>query len=82
MTKIQYCVLVAVAGLRAADVTGTWKADFDTQRGLQKYTFTLKQEGANLTGKAEVDRAGEKRETEFKEGKVDGDTVSFVEVIS
>jgi hypothetical protein len=25
----------------AADVTGTWKAEFDTQRGLQKYSFTL-----------------------------------------
>ncbi len=23
----------------AADVTGTWKAEFNTQRGLQKYTF-------------------------------------------
>jgi len=30
----------------AADVTGTWKAEFETQRGLQKYTFTLKQDKA------------------------------------
>src|SRR6185436_17607270 len=63
----------------AADVTGTWKAEFDTQRGLQKYTFTLKQDGANVTGKANVEREGEKREAELKEGKVEGDTVTFVE---
>src|ERR1051325_3014316 len=63
----------------AADVTGTWKAEFDTQRGLQKYTFTLKQDGASVTGKANVEREGEKREAELKEGKVEGDTVTFVE---
>jgi enterochelin esterase-like enzyme len=65
----------------AADVTGTWKADFDTQRGLQKYTFTLKQDGANVTGKASVDTNGEKRESDLKEGKIDGGTVSFVEML-
>jgi enterochelin esterase-like enzyme len=65
----------------AADVTGTWKAEFDTQRGLQKYTFTLKQDGASVTGKANVERDGEKREAELKEGKADGDTVTFVETL-
>jgi len=63
----------------AADVTGAWKAEFDTQRGLQKYTFTLKQDGTSVTGKANVERDGEKREAELKEGKVEGDTVTFVE---
>ena len=63
----------------AADVTGTWKAEFETQRGLQKYTFNLKQDGAKLTAKASVERDGEKREVEFKDGKVEGDTVTFVE---
>jgi enterochelin esterase-like enzyme len=63
----------------AADVTGTWKAEFETQRGLQKYTFTLKQDGTSVTGKASVERDGEKREAELKEGKVEGDTVTFVE---
>lgn len=65
----------------AADITGTWKAEFETQRGLQKYTFTLKQDGATMTGKASVVREGEKREVEFKDGKVDGDTVTFVELL-
>ena len=63
----------------AADVTGTWKAEFDTQRGLQKYTFALKQDGTSVTGKANVERDGEKREAELKEGRVEGDTITFVE---
>lgn len=74
-------LLVAAFSLSAlpADISGTWKADFDTQRGLQKYTFTLKQDGANITGKVNVERDGEKREAELNEGKLEGDTITFVE---
>ena len=72
-------LIVASLSSFAADVTGTWKAEFETQRGLQKYTFTLKQEGTRVTGRASVEREGEKREAELLEGKVDGDTVTFVE---
>ena len=66
----------------AADVTGTWKAEFDSQIGLQKYTYTLKQDGTNLTGKANSDVNDRKREAELKEGKVDGDKISFVEMLN
>ncbi len=65
----------------AADITGTWKAEFETQRGLQKYTFNLKQDGTKVTGKASVERDGKKRDVEFKDGKIDGDTVTFVELL-
>jgi enterochelin esterase-like enzyme len=72
---------LALAGLSAiaADISGTWKADFQTQRGLQQYTFILKQDGTKLTGKTAVERDGEKREAELKEGKIEGDSVSFIE---
>ena len=73
-------VLFSLSAL-AADVTGTWKAEFDTQRGLQKYTFTFKQDGTSVSGKANVERDGEKREAELKKGKVEGDTITFVEVL-
>ena len=66
----------------AADVTGTWKADFETQRGLQKYTFTLKQEGGKVTGRSSAELNGQKREAELKEGKLEGDAVSFVEPLT
>src|SRR3954464_5303260 len=74
-------LILAMASLSAlaADITGTWKAEFNTQRGLQKYAFTLKQDGTSVTGKVNVERDGEKREAELKEGKVEADTVTFVE---
>ena len=50
--------------------------------GLQKYTYTLKQDGTNLTGKANSEVDGQKREAELKEGKVEGDKISFVEPLN
>ncbi len=66
----------------AADVTGTWKSEFDSQIGHQKYTFTIKQDGAKLTGQANSEVGDRKREAELKQGKVDGDTISFVEMVT
>src|ERR1035437_7164969 len=65
--------------LAAADFTGTWKSEFDSQIGLQQYTFAFKQDGTNLTGKASLEINDQKRESELKEGKVDGDAISFIE---
>jgi enterochelin esterase-like enzyme len=75
VTAVQWSAL-------AADISGTWKTEFDTQIGAQKYTFTFKQEGSKLTGKADSEVGGQKHQAELKEGKVDGDTVSFVEPFS
>jgi enterochelin esterase-like enzyme len=72
--------LAVVHGVGAADVTGAWTAEFDTQVGVQKYTYTLKQDGDKVTGKANSEIAGEKREVELKEGRLEADTVVFVEV--
>lgn len=66
----------------AANVTGTWKSEFNSQIGLQKYTYTLKQDGTNLTGKANSEVNDRKREAELKEGKVDGEKISFVEMLN
>ena len=65
----------------AADISGTWKTEFNSQIGVQKYTYTLKQDGTNLTGKASSEIGDQKRETELKEGKVEGEKVSFVEML-
>ena len=41
-TQIMLLNLVLIPlSLTAADVTGTWKSEFDSQIGLQKYTYTL-----------------------------------------
>lgn len=71
-------ILAAMAAAAlAADVTGTWTASFDTQVGVQKYTYTFKVEGNKLTGKAKSELAG--TESEIVEGTVNGDDISFVE---
>jgi len=75
-------LIVAPLSLSAVDFTGTWKSEFDSQIGQQKYTYTLKQDGTNLTGKANSEIGGEKREADLKEGKVQGDAISFVETLN
>lgn len=71
--------VAAVFEAQAADVNGVWNAEFDTQIGVQKYTFTLKQDGAKVTGKAVSEIAGEKREVELQDIKLDGDVITFFE---
>jgi hypothetical protein len=75
--KIALVALSTAALALAADVTGTWKATFDTQVGQQEYTFVLKQEGTKLTGKAIS--AFAKQETTISAGSVTGDDITFVE---
>ena len=66
----------------AADLNGKWKAEFDTQVGVQKYTFEFKADGEKLTGKAFFERMNTKGEAELREGKIKGDEISFIENIS
>lgn len=65
-----------------ADVTGSWKSEFESAIGLQKYTFTLKQEGQKLSGKARSVVDERTREAELQEGKVDGEKISFLEMLN
>ena len=64
----------------AADITGKWTAQFDTQVGLQKYTFEFKAEGTALTGKALANIAGAESQSTIQDGKINGDEISFVEM--
>jgi len=59
----------------AADIAGKWTASFDTQIGVQNYTYTFKVDGGKLTGTAESPLG----KTELTEGAVKGDEISFVE---
>jgi hypothetical protein len=71
------CVLVtaSLGAAAAADISGTWKASFDTPIGQQNYTYELVVKDATVTGKAKSDNG----ETPLTDGKVEGDKVSFVE---
>jgi len=62
-------------GAYAADFNGKWTAQFDTPVGMQKYTYEFHVDGAKVTGKA----INEHGEVAIQEGKISGDTISFVE---
>lgn len=66
----------------AVDIAGQWRAEFESQRGHQKYLFTFQTDGEKLTGKAAAEIGDQKRETQLTEGKIAGDTVSFVEMVN
>ena len=77
-------VLIA-AGLvcaYAADVTGKWTTEFDSQVGPQKYIFDFKADGAKLTGVAISNIGGAEAKTELQEGKINDNEISFVEPLN
>lgn len=80
-THLTLAVLAFFPGLvLAEEASGIWNAEFETTVGPWKYSYTLKQDGGKLTGKAATEGRGETREVELKDGKVDGDKISFVEI--
>ncbi len=74
------CGLLAATAARAADVSGQWRAEFDSQVGQQKYLFAFHVNDGKVTGKATAELREQKRDVEFTEVKLDGDTLTFVEM--
>ncbi len=70
---------VSVAELRAAGIDGKWQAEVPGRGGPVPVTFDLKAEGQTLTGSISADVIGD---TEIQDGKVDGEAVSFVQVLA
>jgi Zn/Cd-binding protein ZinT len=58
----------------AADVDGKWTASMPGRQGnTMEVTFNFKADGNKLTGSMSTPRG----ETEIKDGKIDGDNISF-----
>ena len=72
-------ILTGLACLYAADITGKWTTQFDSQVGPQKYVFEFKVDGAKLTGMAISNIGGADAKTPLTEGVVKGEDVTFVE---
>ena len=53
LTALTLAFLVAAF---AADISGKWRAEFDSQIGQQKYTYDLKVAGDKITGQAISDQ--------------------------
>jgi hypothetical protein len=81
MTKLlAWTLLAGLVPAFAADINGKWTSEFDSQIGRQTYTFEFKVEGSTLTGKATQAQRG--TTVDIREGKVNGDEISFVEMVS
>jgi hypothetical protein len=75
-------LLILAIGAFAADVTGKWTYEQAGRNGgpARQVTITLKQDGSTLTGTVPgMGRGGDNPPppSEIKNGKVDGDKVSF-----
>jgi len=68
-----FALLVLMASAFAADFAGKWIA----RAGDVDITLTFKVDGNTLTGTVDNPQAGP---TDIKEGKIDGDTISFIVV--
>ena len=72
---VLFLLAASARSAMAADITGKWTASFDTQIGVQNYTYEFVVKDGVLTGKAK----SENGESALQNGKVEGDTVTFVE---
>lgn len=69
--------LLMAAIAMAADVTGKWTAQVPGRDGqTREQVFTFKADGATLTGTVSGRQGGQ--EMPITEGKISGDTISFV----
>lgn len=78
-TLLSVCAALILAlgasNLHAADLTGTWKGEVSSPDGSTfPLTFTLKQDGAVLTGTSEGPQG---EPMSITDGKVDGNKISF-----
>ena len=67
-----FSIWLVLGVAHAADPTGKWKAEFDTQIGKQTYTYDLKVDGEKFTGKATGEVNGDQHTVELKDGKLKG----------
>jgi hypothetical protein len=77
--------LVSIAtfsAAHAAELAGTWTAEFDSQIGVQKYVYVFKSDGDQTTGKATYEHSMGKGESQLKDIKVENDAISFTESLS
>ncbi|MFN0106554.1 MAG: hypothetical protein ACKV2U_31230 [Bryobacteraceae bacterium] len=73
--KTLLLILASMLTTMAADVAGEWKATAEGPNGAMERTLSLKVDGTKLTGETVSSFVGK---SVIQEGKVDGDTFSFV----
>ena len=77
---VAVCALAVAGIVRAEDsVVGKWKVQFDSQIGVQKYTFDFKADGTNITGRAVGERDTGTNDVALTAIKIVKDEISFLE---
>jgi len=74
-------VVLSFSTAFAADITGKWTSEFESPVGHLKYVFQLKGEGGKITGSAHRESSQAQSDADLKDGKIDGDNVSFAETL-
>ena len=67
--------------LYPGDIGGIWKAEFETQIGVQKYTFEFQKTDSGMTGTATSDIGGMIQKVKLTDIKIDSNAVSFIEML-
>ena len=75
---VTFVLVLAASPARAADVDGKWSGSLDTPMGAVQVGFNFKADGAALTG---TTTGPDGNEVPIKNGKIDGDKISFVVTI-
>ena len=78
MKRLVIAAVLFTLAAFGADVTGEWKATAEGPQGPMQRTFSLKAEGASLTGETTSSLFGKSTITE---GKIEEDNLSFVIVV-
>lgn len=65
-----------VSALSESDIAGKWKSEYPGPNGPAITIYTFKVENGELTGTV----SGRQSDTEFSEGKINGNEISFVVV--
>lgn len=72
---IVLALVLAAAPARAADIDGKWSGSLDTPMGAVQVGFNFKADGTTLNG---TTTGPDGNELPIKNGKIDGDKISFV----
>ena len=77
-TSVVFILLLAAVAAFAADVSGKWVAQVPGRGGeTREATFTFKADGNQLTGSV----SGRRGDVAISDGKIDGDDISFAQVM-
>ncbi len=74
LAVLSLCILLAPLALAGHHFNGTWVAEIEAPRGIQKWAFTFKEENGTLAGTVALPN---NTEAEVREGKVEGNSISF-----